>query len=187
MIDLITEAHRFQTFCRQNHWRFCFIGGLAVQHWGEPRLTRDIDLTLLTGFGREQEFVATILKSYQPRRNDAQQFALTHRVLLAQSEAGIGLDISLGALPFEEEMIDRALDIEFVPGIELRICAPEDLIVMKSFAGRPLDWQDAASVIIRQGSDSLDWNYIETNLRPLAELKDAPEIMDELRRLRTAN
>ncbi len=89
MIDLITEAHNFQSLCLQSSWQFCFIGGLPVQHWGEPRLTRDIDITLLTDFGDERDLVATILKSYQPRRADAAEFALRHRVLLVQSDAGM--------------------------------------------------------------------------------------------------
>ena len=32
-------ADTLQTFLREQQWRFCFIGGLAVQHWGEPRVT----------------------------------------------------------------------------------------------------------------------------------------------------
>jgi hypothetical protein len=48
--------------------RFCFIGGLAVQHWGEPRPTRDLDLALWTGFGGEAAY-------------DAREFALARRVL----------------------------------------------------------------------------------------------------------
>lgn len=187
MIDLVTEAHRFQSLCLQNGWQFCFIGGLPVQHWGEPRLTRDIDITLLTGFGDEKHFVSAILKLYRPRRPDAEEFALRRRVLLVQSDAGIGLDISLGAIPFEQQMISRAVAIEFLPGIELRLCLPEDLIVMKCFAGRPQDWQDVASVIVRQGEDNLDWSYIESNLKPLVALKGAPEIMEQLARVRKAN
>jgi hypothetical protein len=31
MIDLITEAGKFQTYCRSLGWDFCFIGGLALQ------------------------------------------------------------------------------------------------------------------------------------------------------------
>ena len=47
-------ADTLQTFLREQQWRFCFIGGLAVQHWGEPRVTRDVDVTLLVGFGYEE-------------------------------------------------------------------------------------------------------------------------------------
>lgn len=186
MIDLVTEAHRFQLLCRRMEWQFCFIGGLPVQHWGEPRLTRDVDVTILTGFGAEQDFVSTILKSYQPRRPDAEAFALRHRVLLVQASSGITLDISLAALPFEEQMISRAVSVEFIPGTELRLCSAEDLIVLKCFASRAQDWQDVASVVVRQGSDNLDWDYILSNLEPLATLKDEPEIMARLQTLRRA-
>jgi hypothetical protein len=48
MIDLITEAQRFQALCDSLGSDFCFSGGLAVQHWGEPRLTRDVDASVLT-------------------------------------------------------------------------------------------------------------------------------------------
>jgi hypothetical protein len=46
-----------QAFCDKQGWRACFVGGIAVQRWGEPRVTRDVDLTLLTGFGSEDDFV----------------------------------------------------------------------------------------------------------------------------------
>jgi Nucleotidyltransferase of unknown function (DUF6036) len=184
MIDLITEAQRFQSLCVQRGWQFCFIGGLPVQHWGEPRLTRDVDVIVLTHFGDEDQYVEAVLKSYQPRRPDAKEFALRNRVLLVRSDSGIGLDISLGALPFEEQMIKRAANVEFLPGVELRICSPEDLMVMKCFANRPQDWQDVSSVIVRQGEGNLDWNYIESNLEPLVALKEEPEIIEQLARLR---
>src|SRR5258708_19925792 len=98
MIDLITEASRFQSFCQHLGWKFCFIGGLPVQHWGEPRLTRDVDVTILTGFGAEQDFVSAILKSYQPRRPDAEPFPLPHRGLLVQTTSAFALHIQIPAL-----------------------------------------------------------------------------------------
>jgi hypothetical protein len=36
--------------------------------------------------------------------------------------------------------------------------------------------------VIRQ-KGRVDWDYIYNNLRPLAELKDAPELVDQLRNL----
>ena len=49
-------AAGLQNFCEARDWRFCFIGGLAVQRWGEPRGTIDVDLTLLSGFARATRF-----------------------------------------------------------------------------------------------------------------------------------
>ena len=93
-------ADTLQTFLREQQWRFCFIGGLAVQHWGEPRVTRDVDVTLLVGFGNEEAFVKTLLKRFQPRVTDFWEKALRARVALLNDDNGVGLDVALGALPF---------------------------------------------------------------------------------------
>ena len=50
-------AVEVEAFCRARGWSFCFIGGIAVQRWGTPRFTQDVDVTLLTGFGGEEAFV----------------------------------------------------------------------------------------------------------------------------------
>ena len=95
----------------------------------------------------------------------------------------MGLDIALGALPFEQLVIERSSFFAYPGGPELRTCSAEDLIVLKSFADRPKDWVDVEGVIIRQ-TGRLDWSYIRLHLGSLAELKGAPEIMDRLDRLR---
>lgn len=46
MIDLFEAASQLQEFCDGQGWRSCFIGGLAVQRWGEPRATLDVDITV---------------------------------------------------------------------------------------------------------------------------------------------
>ena len=71
MIDLFQVAEDVQTLCIRQGWRFCFIGGLAIQRWGEPRVTKDVDLTLLTGFGGEQPYIDALLQRYAARIGDA--------------------------------------------------------------------------------------------------------------------
>ena len=51
MSELSQLAVELGEFCAKRGWRFCVIGGFAVQYWGEPRMTMDVDLSLLTGFG----------------------------------------------------------------------------------------------------------------------------------------
>jgi predicted nucleotidyltransferase len=184
MNALTRLALELQAFCEARKWKFCFIGGLAVQHWGEPRFTKDVDLTLLTGFGGEEKFVDEWLRTYEARLELPREFALRNRVLLLRSGEGIGIDIALGALPFEEEAINRARRIELEPGAFLCLCTPEDLIVMKAFANRALDWNDVRGVVVRQGAKKLDWNYVRRQLAPLCELKEQPEIMERLDALR---
>src|SRR5206468_1331772 len=108
LLRVLEAAGEVQTFCQQQKWRFCFIGGVAVQRWGEPRLTQDVDLTLLAGFGGEETFVDACLKAFQPRRPDAREFALIRRVLLIRTRTGVSVDVALGAFPFEERSIQRA-------------------------------------------------------------------------------
>jgi hypothetical protein len=184
MNALLAVARQLQDFCEARAWHFCFIGGIAVQRWAEPRVTDDVDLTLLTGFGDEERFVDDLLTWLRPREPDGREFALRHRVLLAQSPEGIPLDIALGALPFEAAAVRRARDEELLPGLRLRVCTAEDLIVFKAFAGRALDWRDVEMTIARQGESALDWSYIEESLRPLVELKETPETLAQLEALR---
>jgi len=80
MTEVILAASELQAVCETQGWRFCFIGGLAVQRWGQPRETVDADLTLLAGFGNEAPFINTLLQHFSGRIPDAAQFALERRV-----------------------------------------------------------------------------------------------------------
>jgi hypothetical protein len=182
-IDLLDVAREMQDFCEKHNWKSCFIGGIAVQRWSQARVTRDVDLTLLTGFGDEGFFVDALLTHYTPRVADAAQFALRSRVLLLNSPSGIGIDVSLGALPFEHLVVQRATPFEFAPGLALRTCSAEDLMVMKLFASRAIDIRDAEGIAVRHDK-ALDWRYIEEQLTPLAEAKEDPEILRQLDRIR---
>jgi hypothetical protein len=183
LVDLLDVGSELQEFCQKQGWRSCFIGGIAVQRWSQVRVTRDVDLTLLTGFGNEASFVEALLAHYTARIPDAAQFALRSRVLLLNSPSGIGIDISLGGLPFEQLVVDRASDYEFAPGVELRTCSAEDLMVMKLFASRAIDIRDAEGIAVRHDK-TLDWRYVEEQLIPLAEAKEDPEILRQLTRVR---
>ncbi len=183
MIHLLDAATEVQSFLQQQGWGFCFIGGLAVQFWGQQRATQDVDITLMTGFGEEEVFVGKLLARFKPRRPDAAQFALAARVLLIEATNGVGVDIALGGLPFEEEVVSRARACEYAPGLTLVTCSAEDLVVLKAFAERGLDWYDVEGILARQW-ERLDWAYIRRQLAMLCEAKDSPDIVDQLERLR---
>ena len=71
---------------------------------------------------------------------------------------------------------------EFLPGLELRTCSAEDPMVMKLFASRAIDVRDAEGIAVRS-EKTLDWPYVEEQLRPRVELKEEPEIMRTFARL----
>jgi hypothetical protein len=182
MITLINAALELQALCEEMKWRFCFIGGLALQIWGQQRLTRDIDLTLLTNFENEEFFVETLLTHYRGRISDAREFALKNRVLLIETPRGIGIDISLGGLPFENNAVDRAAYEKYTDKISLKTCSAEDLIVFKTVASRPQDWVDIEAVIIKQRA--LDWNYVEMHLTAFAEILYSHDALENLQKLK---
>lgn len=183
MTRLVQLAAELQSFLDSKSWKNCLIGGLVLQRWGEPRLTKDVYMTVLTGFGGEKQVVDLLLGRYAGRRPDAREFALQNRVVLIQSADGIGMDVALGALPFEEHVMDRASDFDFLPDCRLRTCSAEDSVVMKAFASRERDWLDVETVLIRQG-ERLNWKQIMTELKPLSELKESPDIPVRLEKLR---
>jgi len=182
MKSLFRAAAKLEGFLVEQNWRYCFIGGIALQRWGQPRLTNDVDLTLLTGFGNEAVYIDVLLGHYEARIPNGREFALDHRVLLLQSQEGIPMDVALGGIAFEEQVVSRATRYEFLPGVSLLTCSAEDLTVLKAVADRPRDWADVETIIARQQL-RLDWNYILAQLEPLCQLKGAPEIVDHIRQL----
>ena len=185
MRDLFLLAGELQSFCRARGWRFCFIGGIALQRWGEPRLTGDVDLTILAGFGGEAPYIKELCRVFAGRVPDVAGFARRSRVLLLRSERGIPIDISLGALPFEERVVERSTFYPFLDTACLNTCSAQDLVTLKAFADRARDWADIEGVVLRSGH-LLEWDELEAELRPLCEAKEAPHILPRLRALRAS-
>lgn len=168
----------------------CLIGGLAVQRWGEPRATQDVDLTVLAPFGEEAPVIDALLKAYAARDAGARAFALAYRVLRLRASDGVPIDVSLAALPFETEVLARASAWRLSRRLELVTCSPEDLIVYKLVAGRPRDLLDVDG-IVRLRWRELDLRRVRFYTRQFAELLEAPDLLrpfeDGLRRVRHAS
>jgi hypothetical protein len=94
MRQLIEIASELQGICDSKRWQSCVIGGLAVQRWGEPRLTRDGRCFSAHWVRNRISLYRSLLALYQGRVTDPAAFALRNRVLLLQ-KGGIGIDIAL--------------------------------------------------------------------------------------------
>lgn len=163
--------------------RFCFIGGLALQRWGAPRYTQDVDLTLLCPFGEELALGRSLAEMFQPRFDGAVEFGVESRVFLAQTADGTPIDIAFGAIDFELRCVDRASAFDFGGGVSLLTCCAEDLVVMKVFANRSRDWPDVESIVMRRGA-KLDWELIESELKPLLAIQGGQPVLGRLDELR---
>ncbi|RMF93129.1 MAG: hypothetical protein D6736_02245 [Nitrospinota bacterium] len=149
-MNVLRAAIEVARFLEEQEVRYFMIGGLALQHWGEPRLTRDVDVTVLVDPEDLESFVDRVLERFSPRIADTKPFALRHRVLLIATDQGVPVDISLGIPGYEEEAFARAVWVKFPAGEKLRLVSPEDLIIHKCVAGRPRDAEDVESILIRQ-------------------------------------
>lgn len=180
MHPAIEAALELQGFLESHGEKFCIIGGLAVQRWGEVRLTVDADATVLTDWSRDEVVTDLLLGSpFLPRMDDAREFALKNRVLLLKNAKGTHVDVALGAMDFENRSVQRSSLWRVSENATLRTCSAEDLLVHKTFAGRTRDWADIEGILQRQGP-KLDLGLVRSELLPLLELKGTPEAMDRL-------
>lgn len=176
----IKEVHDFFT---KEGIKYVIIGGIALQKWGEPRFTRDLDFTILVKPGEEEKVIKKILSVFSPRISDALNFALKNRICLVKSSDGYEIDISLGILGYEEELIRRAKECKISKRYSVKVCSAEDLIIHKTIAGRPRDQGDIEGIILRQGN-KLNIRYIRKWLKRFSEILQMPEIIDRFEEIR---
>ena len=182
MNPIFDAACEVCAFMKSRRWKYCVIGGLAVQRWGAPRLTQDADLSLLTGFGKEASYIDALLRRFAPRCKDAFGFAMANRVLLLYVGHNIPVDITLATLPYEAEIIENATLFAFDSEVRLPTCSADDLFIMKIFAARDKDWLDAEGIVVRQGA-RLRRRYILSRLKDLCEATERPETLTAASRM----
>jgi hypothetical protein len=172
------EVHDFLT---AQKIPYTIIGGIAIQRWGEPRLTKDVDVTLLVPI-EETESVTTLLaQKFTPRIHDVHQFVKQTRVLPVTASNGCEVDFSFAIPGYEELLLRRSVVFEPGQGIRVQICSPEDLIIHKAVAGRPQDMSDIEGVINRQG-DKLDVEYIRGWLSKFSLILETDEVLNRFER-----
>ncbi|RLC79279.1 MAG: hypothetical protein DRI61_08240 [Chloroflexi bacterium] len=155
------------------------IGGAAASILGKPRITADVDVMILLSVDDLPAFLeAAAQEGLEPRIPDALDFARRHRVLLLRHrESGINVDISLGILPFEQEAVERS-QVHRIGSIELRLPTPEDFIIFKAVAHRPVDLEDIRAVIAKH--PNLDRERIRGWVQAFAEVLEMPELWEDI-------
>lgn len=159
------------------------IGGVAVSLLSKPRTTKDVDA--VAWLPSHDAWPAFLLsgKSHGivPRIQDALEFALSSRVLLLRHErSDVPIDLSMGALPFEEKAVLRAVPTN-VGGLRVPLPVPEDLLVMKAVAHRSRDMTDIESIL--SAHPNVDETWIVSTVREFAEALDSPELVTDLVKL----
>jgi len=158
-----------------------FIGGIAVAVWGEPRLTRDIDIKVLI-HREERARLLAILDEFTPLNADPDEAFRRLGLAFFHDPHGIRIDVMLADTIFDETAIERARSMELFNGTMIRVCTAEDLIIYKLLSTRTKDRGDVESIIQKQG-DTLDGVYIETWLAQFEEALADGTLIQEFRNL----
>lgn len=149
---------------------YMIIGGQAVLLYGEPRLTRDIDVTLGVDVDRLDDVLELIGRVGVEPLVDAKEFTPRTMVLpCIERSSGIRVDLLFSFSPYEREAIGRVREVA-VGGARVRFASPEDLVVHKIVAGRPRDLEDVVGVIAK--NPAVDLGYVR---RWLAQFEQAME------------
>jgi predicted nucleotidyltransferase len=150
---------------------YMIIGGQAVLLYGEPRLTRDIDLTLGVNADQLDEVLAVVKEaSLKPLPKDIDHFVRQTMVLPAADDiSGIRVDFIFSFTPYESQAIGRAKKVS-IKDQEVSFASPEDVIIHKIFAGRARDMEDARTILLK--NPGLDISYIRNWLKEFDEASD---------------
>jgi hypothetical protein len=159
------------------------IGGLAVAAWGEPRLTRGVDLKVLLSRQDANRLLDILSSEYVSLTSQPKIMLKRRGLLFVQDSAGTRLDIMLADTPYDILAIERGRDVEVQPGVTIRVCSPEDLIIYKIISTQLRDHEDVQGVVRRQG-DALDDDYVLGWLNQFEEALADSAFIDEYKRLR---
>src|SRR5574341_456390 len=176
MLPIYEAAWEMHQYLNRKRIPYVLIGGIAVQKWGRPRLTKDVDLTIAVPVEETEKVIDHIEKSFKGRVANLKEFARQNRVVLIYASNGREIDISLALPGYEDVLMQRAQSFKLAPRKIVRVCSPEDLIIHKAVAGRPQDLMDLQGVVFRQAS-ALDLDYIRYWLKEFSLLLESDEVI----------
>jgi predicted nucleotidyltransferase len=177
--SLVAPIQALQELISKYNDQGVIIGGVAASLLGAPRFTADIDAVILVSINDLQSLINKAAElGMEPRIQDPMAFAKKNRVLLMRhGSSGIDVDISLGTIPFEKEMIERSILFES-GAIKLRLPSPEDLIIMKAIAHRQKDLTDIQA--IANNNPNLDCDRIRYWVEQFGEVLELPNLWSDI-------
>ena len=160
---------------------YMLIGGQAVLHYGEPRLTRDIDVTLGVDIDRLEDILGLASElDLTITRDDIERFARQTNVVPCQEPStGIRVDFIFSFIEYERQALDRAV-VKRIGGARVKVASLEDTIILKVAAGRPRDLEDVIGMLLK--NPKRDNKYILRWLRRLGPAIDR-DLASDFRRL----
>jgi len=158
---------------------YMLIGGQAVLLYGEPRLTRDIDVTLGVGPERLSELLEWVRSiGWQVLVEAPADFVGKTMVLpCLEPASGIRVDFVFSFSAYEQQALTHVRRVP-IGGAQVSFASLEDLIIHKVLAGRPRDLEDVRSVLLK--NRTFDLEYVQRWLREFDLLDIKPEVRPKI-------
>jgi hypothetical protein len=143
------------------------IGGMAMSAWNHLRYTRDVDFLVQAEGAKVDELIATVgAAGFKPKRwppilqIDDQQI-VQFDFLPPEGLLPFRLDILIAGSPYQQEALSRRVKKD-LPWLDrpVEVLRPEDLVLLKLYAGRVIDRADAA-MLLRENRDAIDFEYLK--------------------------
>jgi hypothetical protein len=139
---------------------YMVIGGQAVLLYGEPRLTKDIDITLDMGIEGLEKIKKTVRSlEFIILVEDIDNFVKKTMVFPVQEKkSGIRIDFIFSFSPYERQAIGRSKGIR-VGNTVVQFASLEDVVIHKIIAKRARDIEDVRTILLK--NPDYDKTYIK--------------------------
>jgi hypothetical protein len=124
---------------------YALVGGFAVSAWGVARATHDIDLAVGLGTAQPHALATYLGAIYEAGDADDPLQGVFH---LALESKGQGVPVQLIVLrPKWADVAFQGIATVKVLGCAVPVVSWQALVLMKLYAGGPLDLQDARNIV----------------------------------------
>lgn len=148
-------------------------GGLALNVWVVPRVTKDVDLNVFVGEERYEELLGVLAATgCAPARAGGPWTAETRANFLRQAREGevavawlgeIRIDVFVPSIPFYADAEQTVRWVEFPDGKQRRVLSPESLAVFKLLFFRDKDLVDLRRLVAAR-RETLDAGWVRARM-----------------------
>ena len=159
---------------------YMLIGGVAAGLMSEVRATDDVDVSIWLEDDEKVPQLIHLLEAqgYKQLHTVPMDLILRARLLrMIHLKSATRLDVALAVTPFEEQAIRNSRRTAFGV-LSIPLPRPEDVVVMKIFAGRLIDLADVHKLLLH--NPQMDLRHARKWTKELARLAESPDLLKHL-------
>lgn len=155
---------------------YALIGGFAVSAWGVARATQDIDLAVALGTSEPQALATHLGAAYESGGIDD---PLRGVFRLSLNIDGQEVPVQLIVLPSQlTAIVFKQIETLNVLGCSVPVVNWQALVLLKLYAGGPIDFQDARNIVAVRKPSVIDRENLSAQADALGLAKEVRTLFD---------